>query len=311
MQVLIVDDSKLIRMLVAECITDLGHEIIHMENGVDAVEYIKSHSPDLIMMDVEMPGLNGFETTRQIRVIKGDDWFPIIFLSAKVDEASYEEGILAGGDAYLEKPIEPWRLQLQIKAMERIYVMRQKLKTAQEELMLINEKYRKLSLFDELTGLANRRNFDQTLGREFKLAKRDKNPLSVVLCDIDFFKIYNDTYGHQAGDDCLAKVAEALGKSSNRPTDLACRYGGEEFTFILPNTDLSGAQKFSEKVRLAVSDLEIMHEGSKVLPFVSLSLGVATYNGQFSSGEGITKQADALCIKQKKMVETGLKLASD
>ncbi|MDC9728126.1 MAG: diguanylate cyclase [Methyloprofundus sp.] len=299
MQVLIVDDSKLIRMLVAECITDLGHEIIHMENGVDAVEYIKSHSPDLIMMDVEMPGLNGFETTRQIRVIKGDDWFPIIFLSAKVDEASYEEGILAGGDAYLEKPIEPWRLQLQIKAMERIYVMRQKLKTAQEELMLINEKYRKLSLFDELTGLANRRNFDQTLGREFKLAKRDKNPLSVVLCDIDFFKIYNDTYGHQAGDDCLAKVAEALGKSSNRPTDLACRYGGEEFTFILPNTDLSGAQKFSEKVRLAVSDLEIMHEGSKVLPFVSLSLGVATYNGQFSSGEGITKQADAALYKAK------------
>jgi diguanylate cyclase (GGDEF)-like protein len=270
-----------------------------MESGAHAVEYIKMHSPDLIMIDVEMPGINGFEATRKIRIIKGDDWFPIIFLSTKIDEKSYEEGILAGGDAYLAKPIEPLRLQLQIKAMERIYIMRQKLKAAQEDLLVVNEKYRRLSLFDELTGLANRRNFDKTLDREFKLAKRDKKPLSVVLCDIDFFKIYNDKYGHQVGDACLAKVAQALANSVSRPTDLACRYGGEEFTFILPNTDLEGAQKFSEKVRQAVSDLHITHEGSTVSPYVSLSLGVATYNGQFSNGEEITKQADDALYQAK------------
>jgi diguanylate cyclase (GGDEF)-like protein len=299
MQVLIVDDSKVIRMLVAECISELKHEVMHMESGAHAVEYIKMHSPDLIMIDVEMPGINGFEATRKIRIIKGDDWFPIIFLSTKIDEKSYEEGILAGGDAYLAKPIEPLRLQLQIKAMERIYIMRQKLKAAQEDLLVVNEKYRRLSLFDELTGLANRRNFDKTLDREFKLAKRDKKPLSVVLCDIDFFKIYNDKYGHQVGDACLAKVAQALANSVSRPTDLACRYGGEEFTFILPNTDLEGAQKFSEKVRQAVSDLHITHEGSTVSPYVSLSLGVATYNGQFSNGEEITKQADDALYQAK------------
>ena len=299
MQILIVDDSKVIRMLVAECITELKHEVVHMESGADAVEYIKSHSPDLIIMDVEMPGINGFEATKQIRVIKGDDWFPIIFLSSKIDESSYEEGILAGGDAYLAKPIEPLRLQLQIKAMERIYMMRQKLKDAQKDLLVVNEKYRRLSLFDELTGLANRRNFDKTLEREFKLAKRDKKPLSVILCDIDFFKNYNDTYGHQAGDDCLAKVAKALDDVVSRPTDLACRYGGEEFTFILPNTDLKRAQQLAEKVRELVSDLKVIHEGSTISPYISLSLGVATYNGQFSDGEEITKQADVALYQAK------------
>jgi len=299
MLVLIVDDSKVIRLLVAECVAELDHDVVYMESGAEAVEYIKTYSPDLIMMDVEMPGINGFEATKQIREIKGEDWFPIIFLSTKIDDESYQKGILAGGDAYLEKPIKPLRLQLQIKAMERIYMMRQKLKSAQEDLLLANEKYRRLSLFDELTGLANRRNFDRTLEKEFKLAKREKKPLSVIISDIDFFKIYNDTYGHQAGDECLSAVAKALSNGVSRPADLACRYGGEEFTFILPSTDLKGARELAERIRESVSELQIDHAGSKVSPHVSLSLGVSTYNGQFSSGEEITKQADAALYQAK------------
>jgi len=299
MLVLIVDDSKVIRLLVAECIAEMNHDIVFMESGAEAVEYTKANSPDLIMMDVEMPGINGFEATRQIREIKGEDWFPIIFLSTKIDDESYEKGILAGGDAYLAKPIQPLRLQLQIKAMERIYMMRQKLKSAQKDLLVANEKYRHLSLFDELTGLANRRNFDKTLEKEFKLATRNKKPLSVIIADIDFFKIYNDTYGHQAGDECLSAVAKALADTVNRPADLACRYGGEEFTFILPTTDLKGAREFAERVRVAVSGLQIDHSGSTVSLHVSLSLGVSTYNGQFSSGEEITKQADAALYQAK------------
>jgi len=299
MLVLIVDDSKVIRLLVAECVAELGHDVVYMESGAEAVEYIKIHSPDLIMMDVEMPGINGFEATKQIREIKGEDWFPIIFLSTKIDDESYQKGILAGGDAYLEKPIQPLRLQLQIKAMERIYMMRQKLKSAQEDLLLANEKYRHLSLFDELTGLANRRNFDRTLAKEFKLAQRDKKPLSIIIADIDFFKIYNDTYGHQAGDECLSAVAKALSSGVTRPADLGCRYGGEEFTFILPSTDLKGARELAERIRKSVNELQIDHAGSKVSPHVSLSLGVSTYNGQFSSGEEITKQADAALYQAK------------
>ncbi|MCF7971040.1 MAG: diguanylate cyclase [Methylococcaceae bacterium] len=299
MRVLIVDDSKSIRMLVAECILTLGHEVIHMESGVDAIKYIKENSPDLIMMDVEMPGMNGFETTQKIREIKGDDWFPIIFLTTKVDDDSYTQGIRAGGDAYMEKPISPLRLQLQITAMERIYNTRQKLKQAQENLLEANRSLLHLSMFDQLTGLANRRNFDETLDREFKLAKREKKPMSVLLCDIDFFKIYNDSYGHQQGDQCLADVSLILSGACARPTDLACRYGGEEFTFILPNTDLQGATVFAEKVRAAVAALKIAHVGSKVADYVTLSVGGAVYQGQFKSGDEVTKAADDALYRAK------------
>ncbi|MDF1583526.1 MAG: diguanylate cyclase [Methyloprofundus sp.] len=299
MRVLIVDDSKSIRMLVAECILTLGHEVVHRESGIDAIECIKEKSVDLIMMDVEMPGMNGFETTQKIREINGDDWFPIIFLTTKVDDDSYTKGILAGGDAYMEKPISPLRLQLQITAMERIYKTRQKLKQAQNNLLAANKRLLHLSMFDQLTGLANRRNFDETLDREFKLAKREKKPMSVVLCDIDFFKIYNDSYGHQKGDQCLADVSLILSRACTRPTDLACRYGGEEFTFILPNTDLQGAAVFAEKVRAAVAALKIAHAGSKVADCVTLSLGVATYQGQFKSAEEVTKAADDALYRAK------------
>jgi len=299
MKVLIVDDSKAIRMLVAECIASLGHEVVHMESGSNAVDYVQDNTVDLIMMDVEMPGINGFETTQQIRDIKKDDWFPIIFLSTQVDDASYEQGILAGGDAYLSKPINPLRLQLQIKAMERIYKTRRKLKLAQEKLLEANKTLLHLSLFDQLTGLANRRHFDETLDKQFKLAKREKKPLSVIICDIDFFKRYNDTYGHQKGDQCLAAVAKALQDSTSRPTDLACRYGGEEFTFVLPDTNLSGAKIFAEKVRNAVAALSIEHTGSTIAPFVTLSLGVAIYNGQFKNGDEITQAADEALYRAK------------
>ena len=112
-------------------------------------------------------------------------------------------------------------------------------------------------MFDELTGLANRRNFNKTMAKEYRLAKREKNPLSLILGDIDFFKSYNDNYGHQQGDKCLAIVAEAIRASLARPSDLACRYGGEEFVIILPNTGLQGATLIAEKIRQAVWDTEI------------------------------------------------------
>jgi len=309
MKVLIVDDSKSIRMLVAECITTLGHEAVYMESGLDAVEYIKENSVDLAMMDVEMPGINGFETTKQIREIKGEDWFPIVFLSTKIDDDSYTQGILAGGDAYLSKPINPLRLQLQITAMERIYMTREKLKQAQESLLEANKTLLHMSMFDQLTGLANRRNFDETLEREFKLAKREKNPLSIVMCDIDFFKIYNDSYGHQKGDECLETVSKVLAEVCSRPTDLACRYGGEEFIFILPNTDLNGSTIFAEKVRAGVEALKIDHAGSKVNDYVTLSLGVATYQGQFKTDSDITKAADDALYRAKESGRNKVELA--
>ncbi len=190
MKVLVVDDSKMIRDMVAECVRSMGHEVVFAENGEQALAYVQGNTVDLALMDVEMPGMNGLEATRMIRKIKQDDWFPIVFLSSRDNDESFADGILAGGDAYMVKPLNISRLQLTIIAMERIYDMRHKLAQAQLKLTLLNQELEKLSLFDSLTGLANRRNFDQTLEKEFKLARRNKAPMSLIICDIDFFKLY-------------------------------------------------------------------------------------------------------------------------
>ncbi len=299
MKVLVVDDSRVIRMIVQECVVPMGHEVIHAENGEEALLYVKENPVDLVLMDVEMPGMNGFQVTSAIRELDSNDWFPIVFLTTKDDDESFTRGILSGGDAYLFKPINQLRLQLTISAMERIYKMRLKLKKAQQELIYVNKKLAHLAMFDELTGLANRRNFDETLDQQFKLAKRNKIPLSVIMCDIDFFKIYNDTYGHQQGDVCLAAVAKVIGSIGDRPTDRACRYGGEEFTLILPDTNLQGGLLIAEKLRQVVFDQNILHEGSKAADYVTLSLGLATYTGQFQSDDEIVKAADDALYRAK------------
>ncbi len=299
MKVLVVDDSKVIRLLIEECVCAAGHSVIHAEDGEQALELLQKNEIDLALMDVEMPGMNGFQTTEAIRKLENLDWFPIIFLTTKQDDDSFSYGILAGGDAYLAKPINPLRLQLTIKAMERIYVMRQRLQAAQKGMMKANKELEFLAMYDQLTQLANRRNFDETLIREFKLAKRNKSPLSLIISDIDFFKVYNDTYGHQKGDECLEIVAKAIGCVPQRPTDKACRYGGEEFTVILPDTDLQGGLKIAEQIRQAVIDCRIPHEGSKVAENVSLSLGLTTYLGQVSSTDELLKLADDALYRAK------------
>lgn len=299
MKILVVDDSKTIRILVAECLKTLGHEVTFAENGVECLQVVVDSAVDLILMDVEMPNLSGVEATKAIRELKKDDWFPIIFLTTHSDDDSFANGILAGGDAYLLKPLNPLRLQLTVIAMERIYLMRQKLFNTQLELKRANLALERLSLFDQLTGLANRRHFDNTLERQFAWAKRHKVPLSMIICDVDYFKLYNDQYGHQEGDACLTTIGKILIDQAKRPNDLACRYGGEEFTLILPETNMQGARMIAETIRQAVIDQQIPHIDSKVADKVSLSLGVATYTGQFQHPYQIIKAADEALYKAK------------
>ncbi len=164
---------------------------------------------------------------------------------------------------------------------------------AEQELQKANERLKKLSVMDGLTKIPNRRRFDEYLDAEWKRHHRDKKPISVVLCDIDFFKLYNDNYGHQAGDDCLQKVAKAINDSAKRSTDLAARYGGEEFVLVLPNTDAAGAMVVSETVRSSVMNLNLPHEKSKVCNHVTLSLGVSTMiPGGDNSAEALVELAD-------------------
>lgn len=299
MKILVADDSRLIRQVVTECLKDFQHDLVYAENGFECLQYITNHTVDLILMDVEMPELNGIDATKAIRELKDDDWFPIIFLTTKDDDTAYADGILAGGDAYLLKPINPLRLQHTIVAMERIYLMRQKLKFAQQEMHKLNQELQYLSLYDQLTGLANRRHFDNTLAKQFAWAKRNKSPLSLIICDVDFFKLYNDSYGHQQGDDCLSKVGKVLQDHVRRPTDLACRYGGEEFAMILPETNLQGAKWMAEDIRQVIFEQAIPHNASKVADRVSMSLGIAIYNGQYHQAAELINAADGALYKAK------------
>ena len=256
-------------MLIRAYSEEAGHEVIVVEDGQKAVDFFEKDRPDLVIMDVTMPVKDGIEATKDIRKLtdKDNDWVPIIFLSGMSESDDIARGIDAGGDDYLTKPIDAVVLTAKLRAMERISDMR-------HELSKLNRELKMISVKDGLTGLANRRHFDEVMERELKRSIRTKTELSLVLCDIDQFKLYNDNYGHQGGDDCLKEVASALAKSSNRSGDLVARYGGEEFAFILPETDLQGAKAVAESIRKAVESLAIPHANSSVSDHVTLSCGV-------------------------------------
>ncbi|MCJ8269468.1 MAG: response regulator, partial [Psychrosphaera sp.] len=215
MNVLLAEDSKSNQMLIRAYIEDFGHQVVVVDDGQAAVEAFKQDRPDLILMDVSMPIMDGIEATRKIRTLCNDshDWIPIIFLSALTDSADIAKGIDAGGDDYLTKPVDAVVLNAKFSAMARIADMRQQLDEANRKLVLMTVK-------DGLTGLYNRRHFDEVMEKELKIARRIKTPVGLIMCDIDHFKLYNDHYGHQGGDDCLKAVATAIKKTVKRPGDL-------------------------------------------------------------------------------------------
>lgn len=285
--------------MVAECVRPLGHEVVYAENGEQALHYVAERNVDLIFMDVEMPHLDGISATKAIRELSKNDWFPIIFLSSRKDDDTFVNGILAGGDAYLEKPINPLRLQVTVIAMERIYLMRQKLHKTQHELQRVNKELEKMSFIDQLTGLSNRRHFDFTIEKQFALSRRNHSPLSLIMCDVDYFKDYNDSYGHLQGDACLKQVAQLLKSQLQRTTDLACRYGGEEFAIILPGTDLEGARAVAETIQKSMLEAKLSHKAAKANDYLTLSLGVASHVGQYRRSSDLIKVADDALYKAK------------
>ncbi|WP_445370858.1 diguanylate cyclase [Methylomonas sp. HW2-6] len=298
MKILVVDDSKTIRQLAAECLREMGHEVAFAENGAESLQYVADQDVDLILMDVEMPNLSGFEATKAIRELKKADWFPVVFLTTHDDDESFVHGVLSGGDAYLSKPLNPVRLRFTVMAMERIYVMRVKLQQAQQELQRVNRELERLTLLDQLTGLGNRRQFDSNFSVQFALARRTKSPLTLLLCDIDYFKQYNDSRGHPQGDACLIEVAQSIRAQLERDSDLICRYGGEEFAAILPDTPLSEARRLAELIREDIWNKQLQHEAAPG-GYVSLSLGVATFVGQYKSPHSMLEAADAALYKAK------------
>ncbi len=274
MKILVAEDNLADRLIIRRHLQSMQHEVMLAQNGEEAIDLFKKKDPELVLLDVRMPEMDGYSTVKKIRSLDME-WRPILFLSSNTGPEAFVAGIKAGGDDYLYKPINRDILEAKLIAMERIVAMRNQLITVTAELAWENEKAQQIANIDGLTGLANRRYLDQVLEQEIKRAARDKQPLTVIMIDIDYFKHYNDHFGHLAGDDVLRKVARLFQSSVNRAADLVSRFGGEEFCIILPNTGLQGGEEIAEELRKSVLEARIPHAEDLEAPWLTISLGIS------------------------------------
>ncbi len=324
--ILLVDDRPENLLTLESLLEAPDVDLVKAESGYDALGLTLDYEFALVLMDVQMPGMDGYETAELLRGNKKTKHIPIIFVTAARKEREHIfKGYDSGGVDYLFKPLEPEvlkskvgifldlhrnRIELERKTRELDAKIAQ-LEEVQLELERSNHKLQRLSAIDGLTGLANRRCFDETLLKEWKRAQRNEKPLSLIIIDIDFFKPYNDFYGHVAGDAALKKVAIAIEAPLQRPIDLACRYGGEEFTVILPNTDSEGAELVVKRIQKSIADMSIEHEASTISDILTASMGVVTVvPGKDELPSNILEVADIALYRVKESGRSNYKIVN-
>lgn len=277
MKVLVVEDTATSAALLVRYLEQLGFEPLVAGDGERALALFAEERPDIVLLDILLPGIDGIEVARRIRANeRNGEWTPIIYLSARNEEATVEAGLAAGGDDYLTKPISPIVLTAKLRAMQRLAQAQKSLLLLTQKLDEANRRLQALVHVDGLTGVANRRAFDARLQEEWRRCQRLRAPLTVLLIDVDHFKRFNDSRGHLAGDDVLKRTAETLAATVHRPGDLVARYGGEEFAMILPEDDAAGGLAVAERMRQAVTTLKLPHPASPTAPFLTISLGGAS-----------------------------------
>lgn len=286
--VLIVDDQPANIHALAKLIKDEYH-ILAATSGDKALEIASgAEPPDLILLDIMMPDMDGYEVCRRLKDTEQTNDIPVIFVTAMDSEEDEEMGFSLGAVDYISKPFNPVIAKARIRN--------------QINLKIRTDMLEKLSMYDGLTDIPNRRFFEVSLEREWLRTQRFFKPLSLLMIDIDNFKPYNDNYGHGAGDDCLRNVARTLKNTLVRPADLIARYGGEEFVALLPETDEQGALHVAQELCSAVQNLGIRHEYSPTAPVVTMSVGTATFTSENSveSSEKLLKIADLALYRAKK-----------
>lgn len=274
--ILIVDDDLFMRKILLRYLERENYRVVEAENGMEALQLYQEHHPDMILLDAMMPILDGFECCSQLQKLPNGDHTPVLIITALEDRESVDRAYNVGASDYVTKPIHWAVLRQRVRRLLDQANLRTQLEAANQQLAIVVEELRRLVSIDGLTQVANRRCLDEYLEQECRRSQREQNPISLVLCDIDFFKNYNDNYGHQEGDYCLKQVAQAISQCTNRPADLVARYGGEEFAIVLPNTDAEGALSVALRATEVVRSLKLTHSFSDIANCVTISCGVAT-----------------------------------
>lgn len=262
--VLVADDERLNRTLLAELLQK-DYRVLLARDGADTLERARQDADRiaLILLDVSMPGMNGYAVLTALRADERTAGIAVIFITGQSLEADEEFGLHLGAADYIHKPIRPAILLARVRNLVNLALQKRELE--------------RVAQHDGLTGIANRRHFDDSLDRACRRAARTGEPVGLALIDIDHFKLYNDRYGHVAGDEALRQVAQLLARHARRPYDVAARFGGEEFALLTPMAD--GIFELAERFRRSVIDLRIPHAASPTTEFLSVSVGTALISG--------------------------------
>jgi diguanylate cyclase (GGDEF)-like protein len=282
--ILIVDDTKANLISLEAILEGEDLNVLTASNGNDALKILLKGKIDIILLDVQMPGMNGFEVAELMRANNKTKYIPIIFITAINKEEEYIfKGYELGAVDYLYKPISNEILRSKVKVFiklnEQTKIIEEKTKALEEKIVqleLIEKKLNYLIRIDELTGVYNRRAFREIFDLEWARTIRSNGSFSALMIDIDNFKTFNDTYGHLKGDECLKDIAKIIEKTLRRVTDKVARLGGEEFIVLLPETDSKGAQLIAEEIRKNIEGLEIVNEGVDTSEFVTVSIGISS-----------------------------------
>lgn len=282
-KILVVDD-QVMNIQAVNALLSSSYTVLAATSGEDALKVAEEQLPDLILMDVVMPVMSGKEACMKLKANEVTANIPVIFITTISGDQEENECWESGGVDFISKPFNPQTLKNRV----RVHL---ELKSQKDILM-------KLAYSDGLTGVYNRRYFDEHYSKLARLSQRNDSPLSMLLIDIDYFKKFNDTYGHIAGDDALRAVAKAISRSMHRPTDFVARYGGEEFVVLLPDTDLAGAEYVTKTIMKAIESLNIPNEASKY-GVLTLSAGLVSIPGSAVDNTDMLKLADQFLYAAK------------
>jgi diguanylate cyclase (GGDEF)-like protein len=300
MRVLIADDDATSRLVLQAVVSKLGHECLTAADGSSAWEQLSAAGVDVLLTDWLMPGLDGPELCRRVRSDHGGHYTYIVLVTSRDDPEQVLEGMNSGADDYLIKPVDPFAVQTRMVAAQRVINLHRQLRDFRTQLEQANLELLELSRNDALTGLGNRRRMEEDLQRAHARALRTGLPYGLTLFDIDHFKLYNDHYGHLAGDETLQRVAHCLERSA-RANEGVYRYGGEEFLLLLPDSDAETAAAAAERIRRTVSNMAIPHLARPTTPhLVTVSAGISFWTHESTDAiPDLLRQADQALFHAK------------